>query len=74
MPSARKLVEEAVRTLQRHGDRNLHYVDGLSIFGKEDEKYLADEVHPGDDGLHIIADRFSELVMPELMGNRDRVE
>ena len=65
MPLAREVVEEAVRTLQKHGDRNLRYVDGLTIFGREDEEYLADKVHPGGDGQHIIADRFSALAMPE---------
>ncbi len=49
--------------VEKHGDRNLHYVDGLTIFGREDEEYLADEVHPGDDGQHFVADCFSELVM-----------
>ncbi len=73
MPLAREVVEEAIRTLQKYGDRDLHYIDGLSILGNDDGEHVEDGIHVSGDGMHFVADRFIELVMPELTGNRDRV-
>jgi hypothetical protein len=63
---ARQRVAEAVDVLQQHGDQHLHYVNGLDLFGSELEPYLGDGVHPNAEGYRILADRYSDLVMPAL--------
>jgi hypothetical protein len=39
-------VAGAVELLRAHGDRNIHYVDGLRLFGPELAERLPDELHP----------------------------
>jgi len=50
------------------GDANLPYVDGLKIFSLDDiARYTTDQCHPNSEGIALMADRFSELVMQPLM-------
>jgi len=51
------------------GDRNLYYVDGLAIFSVEEiHAHTEDKCHPKADGIDLMAERFSEHVMPLLLG------
>lgn len=45
-------------------DKNLHYVDGLSLYGEADfaELPLPDRLHPDTAGHRLIGERFAELV------------
>ena len=60
---------EAVGALQAHGDKNLHYVDGLSIVGHEQAHMLPDDVHPDAEGYKYMGRRFlSEVAEPIFSG------
>jgi hypothetical protein len=63
---ARQRIAEAIDVLRQYGDQQLHYVDGLDLFGSEFESYLEDGVHPNAEGYRILADRYCDLVMPQL--------
>ncbi|MFF5532350.1 GDSL-type esterase/lipase family protein [Streptomyces cinerochromogenes] len=54
----RAQTEEAVRVLERLGDKNLHTVDGLGIAPvHEADGIFADGLHPTADGEHVLAAR-----------------
>lgn len=57
---------EAIGALQAHGDRNLHYVDGLSIVGHEQAHMLPDDVHPDAEGYKFMGRRFLDEVATPL--------
>ena len=57
----RELTAEAVRVLQRLGDRHLHLVDGLAVLPVADDLY-ADGLHPTPEGEHRLADRIGPLL------------
>jgi len=40
------------------GDKNLHLLDGLTLFGADDEKDLYDGLHPNAEGYLRMAERF----------------
>jgi lysophospholipase L1-like esterase len=42
-------------------DSNLHYLDGLALFGPADAPGLPDGLHPGPDGYRLIGERFAAL-------------
>ena len=60
----REAIAEAVDVLVQRGDTNLHYVDGLSLFGPKYVHHMPDELHPDAEGYRVLADRYSEVVMP----------
>ena len=41
-----------------HGDRHLHYFDGLQIFGPEAAHLLPDDLHPNAEGYQVLARNF----------------
>ncbi|MFF0739932.1 GDSL-type esterase/lipase family protein [Streptomyces sp. NPDC004111] len=67
----RRRTEEAVRLLRAHGDTELHYVDGLDVFGPCDAELLLepvglDRLHPGPAGHPVFAERFLGALRAEL--------
>ena len=48
--------------LRAHGDTNIHYVDGLEIFGPQDVHLLPDNLHPNAEGYALMGKRFLEKV------------
>ncbi|WP_030598342.1 GDSL-type esterase/lipase family protein [Streptomyces fulvoviolaceus] len=59
----RERTYSAVELLRSHGDMNLHYVDGLDVFGPDQAPLLLepegiDRLHPGPEGHPVFADRF----------------
>ncbi|MEV8453268.1 GDSL-type esterase/lipase family protein [Streptomyces sp. NPDC052095] len=65
MVECRARVRGAVGLLRRHGDRNLHYIDGLDVFGPREaaaglllEPEGLDRLHPGPAGHPVLAERF----------------
>jgi lysophospholipase L1-like esterase len=58
----RELLAEAVAVRRERGDANLHYLDGLELFGKDDAHDLPDGLHPNGGGYERIGERFYERV------------
>ena len=52
---------EIVKKLQGEGDKNLYYIDGEWLFGKDGEA-SPDNCHPGDIGMKAMADRFAPII------------
>ncbi len=51
-------IVEVVSMLQELGDDNLHYVDGLKVFGSEHVELLEYGAHPGPTGYRVLAEGF----------------
>ena len=47
-------VAAAVSAIQAHGDSNIHYVDGLKLFGPEYTHLLPDQLHPDAEGYKVL--------------------
>ena len=64
----RAYIKEAVEIFQTYGDKNIHYADGLKIFGPDEVKYMPDELHPNAEGQAVFAANFENEVLkiPEL--------
>ena len=58
LQAMRQEVAAAVETLRAHGDRHVHYVDGLRIFGPEHAYHLPDNLHPDAEGYKIMGRNF----------------
>ena len=54
----REEVKSAAEALQSHGDRHIHYVDGLSVFGADYVHLLPDELHPDAEGYRVMGKNF----------------
>jgi lysophospholipase L1-like esterase len=57
-----------VETLQAFGDEHVTYGDGLELFGPEYGHLLPDDLHPSAEGYEVLAQRFSRIVVPRLLG------
>jgi lysophospholipase L1-like esterase len=53
----RELLEEVVA---KRADTNIHFMDGLTLFGASDEGNLPDKLHPNSAGYRLMADRFAK--------------
>lgn len=63
----RDQIQDAVRRLTDHGDGNLHYFNGLDLFGEDlVEDYLPDLCHPNGDGYELLAENFSNVVFSKI--------
>jgi hypothetical protein len=65
LPAMRAETAAAVERLRAHGDRRLHYVDGLRIYGPEHAALSPDGIHPNAEGQQVLAAGFlREVVHP----------
>lgn len=64
----REEVASAVEALGAHGDRNVHYVDGLTVFGPDLAHLLPDQLHPNAEGYQVMGKRFAEVVAQRHFG------
>ncbi len=61
----RELIQEVVAVRQRLGDTNLHYLNGLQLFGEADAVDLPDDLHPNPVGYARMGERFAKLVFSD---------
>ena len=57
----RKILTKVVAARQQQGDHNIHYIDGLDLFGAEDAVDLPDALHPNGSGYVRMGERFHAL-------------
>ena len=58
----REEVHAAAEALQAHGDTQVHYVDGLSVFGEDYVHLLPDNLHPDAEGYRVMGKNFTTVV------------
>ncbi|MCU1390625.1 MAG: Lipase [Ilumatobacteraceae bacterium] len=61
----RELLEQIVTIRREVGDANLHYLDGLQLFGADDAADLPDRLHPNNDGYARMGHRFAACAFGE---------
>ena len=66
LAAMREEVAEAVQIMKGRGDRNIHYIDGLTLFGADLAGLLPDELHPNAEGYRIMGQNFLENVAAPL--------
>ncbi len=54
----REEVQAAAEALQAHGDKQVYYVDGLSVFGADSVHLLPDDLHPDAEGYRVMGKNF----------------
>jgi hypothetical protein len=62
LQAVRHEVAAAVDILRCAGDLDLHYINGLEIFGSEYTHLLPDALHPDAEGYRIMGQNFTEQV------------
>ena len=55
-------VARAVEKLRANGDENVHFIDGLKVFGSEYAHLLPDDVHPDNEGCAVMAKNLLRLL------------
>jgi hypothetical protein len=58
----RELIASVVEVRRSAGDRQLHLLNGLALFGPDDVDGLYDGLHPDGAGYRLIGERFHKLV------------
>ena len=56
----REIIRDVVAGRRQRGDANLHYLDGLTLFGEADVADLPDHLHPNGDGYVRMGQRFHD--------------
>ena len=62
LSSIRSEVAEAVEIMKARGDANLHYVNGLDLFGPDLAHLLPDDLHPDAEGYKLMGRNFAAKV------------
>lgn len=58
----REEVQAAAKALQSYGDKNVHYVSGLDVFGTDYVDLLPDNLHPDAEGYRVMGNNFVDVV------------
>ena len=58
----RQETAEAVQAMKDRGDANLHYINGLELFGPDLAHMLPDDLHPDAEGYKIMGRNFVDKV------------
>jgi hypothetical protein len=58
----RDIVSDLVARRRAAGDSQLHYLDGLTLFGPEDASDLPDDLHPNPAGYIRMGERFAPML------------
>jgi len=59
----RDIIEDLVKKRHEAGDLNLFYLNGLSLFNKDDAKDLPDDLHPNPAGYRRMGQRFAKEIL-----------
>ncbi len=62
LQTMREEVAAAVAALRAAGDANLHYINGLDVFGDTYAHLLPDELHPDAAGYQVMGENFTQKV------------
>ena len=73
LSAMREEVAEAVRIMKDRGDRNIHYIDGLKLFGPDLAHLLPDELHPNAEGYQIMGQKFLDNVASTIFAGSQHV-
>jgi lysophospholipase L1-like esterase len=57
----RSEVAGAAEILTKQGDQNIHYINGLDVFGSDYAHLLPDNLHPNNEGYGIMAENLLRL-------------
>lgn len=61
----REIIEDIVAQRRMAGDAQLHYLNGLELFGEADLDDLPDALHPNGDGYVRMGERFHQLAFAD---------
>ena len=64
LPKMRETIHEVVTLLQQRGDKQLHVINGLDVFGPDLAHHMPDGLHPDANGYHVLAEQYAKVVMP----------
>lgn len=64
----REIIADVVEKRSSAGDRALHYVDGLTLFGADDAHDLPDDLHPNPAGYRRMGERFAPVLEEVVRG------
>ena len=67
LPFMREQVADAIDALRELGDTQLHYVDGLDVFGPDQAEHMPDGLHPDAQGCRVLAKQYTQRVMPGIL-------
>ena len=70
----REEVAAAVEALRAHGDRDVHYVEGLKLLGPEHAHFIPDEVHPNAEGYQVLGRNFLRYVATPVFAHSTAVQ
>lgn len=63
----RELLEDVVKTRRATSDEPIDYFDGLRLFSEREAHLLPDDLHPNNEGYHLMGQRFStEFLRPNI--------
>lgn len=65
-----RMQQALVRKLQQAGDKNIHFLDGASLLGKDYWECTVDNVHPTDLGFFRMADGLEPVLRKILLKRR----
>lgn len=68
----REIITEVVAKRREAGDAQLHYVNGLELFGEADAGDLPDDLHPNPAGYIRMGERFTERILGSLASSVQR--
>lgn len=69
----RAVMRQAAADRRQAGDRLMHVVEGLYLFGEQDKDKFADPTHPNDEGNDLMAQRLTPLIEKAVLGQRRQV-
>lgn len=62
MQMMRQEIAAAGETIRAHGDKNFHFVDGLTVLGAEHAPLMPDGCHPTPEGYKVMGENFTRVV------------